>query len=257
MAFPIFPPSQQPIRRSPVIMLIQSNAKYQPQDSQKHLDTIIEKRKAQLPALLAVHKEISNYMSALGELANDDLVSYDESINSLSTNLGAMKNKDGNQVIKNEQIDAFVALGKILSKAATDAYRQKEITILIQSSNRDFQILINTLKEYIQIGYIESLINEEKAAEKYYQDVIRTAEHNPPQQAAIELVRDKLIERADAIKAKKEAAESYLKILEKIAKGHQLLYDKSSDVSSQKLLAAINGYRIDISNLYSAVNSLR
>lgn len=236
---------------------VERQKRYQDEKQFVKLDKIIKEREAQRPALLAIHKEVSNYMSALGKLASDEIIIYDKSLDGMSEKIGTIKDKDGNQVFKKEQIDAFGALSKLLSKAATDAYRQTKLKEIIKSSNKDFQIVIATLKQYIEIGYIESLANEKVAVEKYYNTVIKTAKYNPPQQAAIELVLDKFIERKDAIDTKKKAAESYIKILNKIAEGHQLLYDKRADISSEELLATIEGYGKDISTLYKAVKELK
>lgn len=196
-------------------------------------------------------------MSALGELASDDIISYDKSLDGMSEKIGTIKDKDGNQVFKKDQIAAVGALSKLLFKAARDAYRQAQLKEIIESSNNDFQIVIAALKQYIAIGYIESLNNEKVAVDKYYTTVIETAKRNPPQQAAIELVLDKFIERKDAIDTKMKAAESYIKILNKIGEGHQFLYNKRADISSEQLLATINAYGKDISTLYNAVKELK
>jgi hypothetical protein len=224
---------------------VERQKRYQDESQAGKLDEIRKEREAQRPALLAMHKSVSTYMSALGELASDEIISYDKSLDDMSDKIGTIKDKHGNQVFKKEQIDALGALSKLLSKAATDAYRQNKLKEIIASSNKDFQIVITTLKQYIEIGYIGSLDNEKVAVEKYYNTVIATAKHNPPQQAAVELVLDKFIERKDAIDTKNKAAESYIKILNKISEGHQLLYDRRADISSEQLLATIKGYGKD------------
>lgn len=239
------------------IKTVERQKRYQDASQHSKLDEIIKEREAQQSVLLAVHKEVSDYISTLGELASDEIISYDKSLDEMSKKMEIIKDKDGKPVFEKAQIDAFGALSKLLAKAATDAYRQNKLQKIIESSNKDFQIIIAILKKYIEIGYIESLKNERGAVEKYYDTIIMTAKMNPPQDAAIELVMDKFIERKDAIDTKKKAAESYLKILNKIGEGHQLLYDKRNEISSEQLLSTIKGYGKDISNLYKSMKELK
>ncbi len=236
---------------------IERQKRYQSEGQHAFLDEIIKERNAQRPALLAIHKELCDYMNALGNLAADELVDYDSSLGDLAEEIKGIKDKNGNPAFKKEQIDAFGAVSKLLAKAATDAFRQKELKEIIELSNKDLQIVIDTLKQFIGTGYIESLNNEKVAIDKYYRTVISTAEHQPPQQAAIELVKDRFYKKRDAIETRKKAAESYIRILTKIANAHQLLYDKRNEFSSGRLRAAINTYGSDISNLYNAVRALK
>lgn len=236
---------------------IERQKRYQSEGQLAHLDEIIKERNAQRPGLLAIHKELCDYMNAVGNLAADELVVFDSSLNELAKEIKGIKDKSGDPAFNKEQVGAFGAISKLLAKAATDAYRQKKLKEIIGSSNKDFQIVIGTLGQFIETGYLESLANERTAVEKYYRTVISTAEHQPPQQAAIELVKERFYERKDAIDAREKAAVTYLKILTKIAKGHQLLFDGRNKLSSDQLLATIHSYGNDISNLYSAVITLR
>lgn len=236
---------------------IERQKRYQSEGQLARLEAIIKERNAQRPGLLAIHKELCDYMNALGHLAADELVVFDESLNELAKEIKGIKDQSGYPAFKKESVDAFGALSRLLAKAATDAYRQKKLKDIIGSSNKDFQIVIGTLGEFFEIGYLESLAAERVAVEKYYRTVISTAEHQPPQQAAVELVKEIFYERKDAIDAKEKGAVTYLKILTKIAKGHQLLFDGRNKLSSDQLLATVRSYGNDISNLYSAVIALR
>ncbi|MFH0771540.1 MAG: hypothetical protein V1933_02850 [Candidatus Omnitrophota bacterium] len=226
-------------------------------EEKEKLDKIIERRKAQLSGLLAIHKEVSDYMSALGQLASDEIISYDKSLDEMHKKMEKIKDENGKPIFEKKDMDAFGALSKLLAKAATDAYRQNKLKEIIGLANNDFQELITALKKCVEGGYIESLKNEEEAVKKYYGKILKTAENNPPQDAAIELLRDRFVEKKDAVDAKINAAESYVKILDKIGKGHQLLYDDRNDISSRLLLSNIKGYSKDISNLYKSVKEIR
>lgn len=225
-------------------------------EEKEKLDNIIERRKAQLSGLLAIHKGVSDYMSALGELASDEVISYDKSLDLMSKEMEKIKDENGKPVFEKKEIDAFGALSKLLAKAATDAYRQNKLKEIIESANDDFQELITALTKCVEEGYVESLNNEKEAVKKYYEKILKTAENNPPQDAAIELLRERYIEKKDAVEAKIAAAESYVKILNKIGEGHQLLYNDRDRISSKGLLLTIKGYSKDISSLYKSMKEL-
>jgi len=238
------------------VKTVERDKRYEDKKQQKALNEIIERRKAQQVGLLAMHKLVSDYMSTLGELASDEVISYDQSLDGMAKAIGNIKDKDGKQVVAKENIDSVDALCKLLTKAFTDSYRQNRLKEIISSSNKDFQIVIAGLKEYIEVGYIGSLETERTAAKEYYEGVISVAESHPPQQAAIVLLQDKLNGINDAIDAKKQAAELYMEILDKIAKGHQFLYDKRDKITSRQLLSTISGYGNDIANLYVSISNL-
>jgi hypothetical protein len=229
--------------------------RYQQEDQQKNLDTIIKEREAQRPVLLAIHKEISAYMNALAKLSSDNIISYDNSLDEMSKKMETIKDENGKQLFKKDEVDAYGGLAKLLAKAATDSSRQKGLKKIIESSNKDFQIIIALLKKSIEIGYVQSLKDEKVAVNKYYENIMETAKLNPDQQAGIKLLS---IEKQNAIDTKRKTAESYVKILNKIGEGHQLLYDKRSEIkSSKQLRVAMKVYEKDISTLYKAVKELK
>ncbi|MGD0627196.1 MAG: hypothetical protein ABSB32_21150 [Thermodesulfobacteriota bacterium] len=234
---------------------IERQKSYQPEDQQENLEPIIKEREAQRDVWLAIHKEISAYMTALAKLSSDHIISYDNSLGEMSRKMETIKDENGKQFFKKEEVDAFGGLARLLAKAATDSYREKELKEIIESSNKDFQVIIALLKRFMEMGYVESLKNEKVAVKKYYEDLIEAAKLNPDQQAAIEFLS---IDRQGAIDKKRKAAESYVKILNKIGEGHQLLYDKRSQIeSSKKLMVTMKVYEKDISALFGAVKKMK
>lgn len=230
---------------------IERQKRYQEEKYHAKLDELSKKRKEQEPALLGLHMGVEEYMSALGALASDELVSYNKSLDSFADGIKTTR------LIKDNEADAFAALTKLIAKAATDAYRQKKLKQLIGDSNKDFQIVIGAMKELVGRAFIESLDNEEISAEKYYKEIIKIAEAAPPQQASIELVRDKWLQKKDEIEAKKQACNLYVETLSKIGEGHLLLFDKRDQLSSKQLLDTINSYGKDVSKLYNKIKDLK
>lgn len=224
---------------------------YQPESQHAHLENIIQMRKAQQPALLGLHKGISEYMSALGALASDETVSYDKSLDSLAGDIKKTK------IIKDNEADAFISLTKFISKAATDLYRQKKLKQLISESNNDFQLVIAAMSGIVGTDLVSSLANESVAVDKYYKNIVTIAANAPPQQAAVELVNDKWKERQNELEAKKQACTLYAKTLEKIGKGHQLLFDNKDKLPSKQLLDSIKSYGKEVSAIYKQIKELK
>ena len=237
------------------VRTIERQKTFQQEDQQGNLDTIIKEREAQRDVLLAIHKEISAYLTALAKLSSDNIISYDHSLDEVSRKMETIKDEDGEQFFKKEEVDAFGGLARLLAKVSTDSYREKELKEIIESSNKDFQVIIALLKRFMEIDYDGSLKNEKVAVKMYYKDLIENARLNPDQQAGIELLST---DRQNTIDRKRKAAESYVKILSKIGEGHQLLYDKRSQIeSSRKLKVTIEGYEKEISGLFKAVKEMK
>lgn len=230
---------------------IERQKRYQEEKHHAQLDKEFQKRKEQQPALLGLHKGVKEYMSALGALASDELVSYDKSLDSLAGDIKKTK------LIDEAKADAFAALTKLITKAATDMYRQRKLKQLIADSNRDFQIVIGAMSDIVGQDFVSSLDNESVAVDKYYKEIVTIADKAPPQQAAVELVKETWREKKDELEAKKQACGLYVKTLKKIGEGHQLLFDNQDKLSSKQLLDSINSYSKDVSELYKKIKDLK
>lgn len=238
----------------------------------------------QIKALIDIQKVIAEYMDALGELAADELVSYDKSIDSLTEGLKATKALD------DAEIQAFGAITKLLARAMTDAYRQKKLNQVITEANAPLQTLISAqirfVKIYIKVldvekGAIDSyyggviisavqgnllkskgvdnsvLEKKMKALDSHYGDIIIGEINDPTQQGILILVRDNMQEKMDTISKKQETARHYIEVLKTIGEGHQKLFDGRYKLTSPELLADIKGYSKYITDMTNAIKALK
>jgi protoporphyrinogen oxidase len=229
---------------------IEREKRYQEEKFHKDLDEKIKKRKEQQPALLGLHKGVEEYMKAIGALAADELVSYDKSIDSIAEDVKKTK------LVEDKVTDAFSAIIKIITKAATDAYRQRELNRIISESNKDLQIVLTAMINIVELDFVSSLENEKVAIEKFYKEIVIVSEKAPPQQASIQLLRETWQKKQDEIETKEQSCIVYSRTLKKIAEGHQLLFDNRDKLSSRQVLDLINNYSNDISNLLKSVTNL-
>ncbi|MCR4289673.1 MAG: hypothetical protein NUV86_05365 [Candidatus Scalindua sp.] len=230
---------------------IERQKRYQEEKYHAQLDKEFQRRKAQQPALLALHKGVEEYMSALGALASDELISYDKSVDSLAGEIKKAK------LIDDTKADAFASLTKLIAKAATDSYRQRKLKQLIGDSNKDFQTVIGAMSDIVGQGFVSSLDNEEVAVDKYYKEIVTIADKAPPQQAAVELVKEKWRGKKDEVEAKKQACSIYVKTLKTIGQGHQLLFDNKDKLSTKQVLDSINSYGKEVSDLYKKIKDIK
>jgi hypothetical protein len=231
---------------------IERQKRFQDQSRHADLDRIIKDRKQQQDALLGLHRGVQEYMTAIGALAADELVSYDSALDSFSKNLKSAKVPH----LDDKSVDAFSALIKLIAKAASDAYRQKQLNLIIGDSNTDFQTLISSMSDIVGLDYISSLEDEEAAVDKFYQKIIVISDNAPPQQASIQLLKESWQAKKDAIVVKKQSCALYAKSLKKIGEGHQLLYQNREKLTAKQFLDTLYGYRKEVEALNKEIQNI-
>lgn len=236
--------------REDYVQSLERQKRYQGRAQLEELDRLAAERKKQQPGLAALQQGVEGYLKAVGALAADDVIVYDSSLDALATSL------TGANWVSASQVQAGASLAKLLAKAATDAYRQRQLKRLIAEANADFQIVVEALAGIAERDFVGSLENEGVAADKYYRAILAEAEHAPPQQAAIALVRERWQEKQDALAAKQAACRAYAQALRKIGAAHQLLYDQRHHLSARQLHAAIARYAGDIQTLRAKFQAL-
>lgn len=220
--------------------------RFQPSDQYKRLDQMSRDRAAQKDRLLLRHSLIEEYMDALGQLAADELVTYDKEIDALG------KAVADNKFAGENDAGAFASISKILFRAAADGWRQKKLRELITGSNSSFQEVIGALKRIVDQGFAGDVENEKAAMQNYYQTLIRSSKDRAGI-AALEEWRDT---RLAEVGARGRAISNYSEVLSKIASGHQELYNKRDDLDNKELLRQMSRYAKDLRKLFDTIKSL-
>lgn len=223
---------------------------FQPAGMGERLDKMAAEREAQRPELLALHTLISEYMDSLGQLAADDLVVFDSEIDLLGKELADRK------ILSSRQGDAYAEIARLLTTMAADRWRKRQLKKLIEKSNADFQIVTGALKDIVRKDFRRSIENEEIAAAKYYDGKIAEAKATPPQQAGIAALEELRDKRVAGIHSKIEAVDAYTEILEKIAQGHQTLYDQRNALSRKDLIQEVKRDSKTLRKLYKKLREL-
>lgn len=225
-------------------------------DSQITMDGIRERSQetcadytALASRLVAANKILMAYLKALERLADDKLVVYDKRIDDFAEAL------DEADMFDAEKIEAARGLATVLTNAVAGEWRRKEMKKALEEANPDVQALAGVLRDVIEMDYARLLDVEGEAAKHYYLGQIR--EHGQAEPLAATLVLDKWREEDAAVGDRRSAAVAAVKILDKVARGHQKLYDNRDDLSSKQIRELLVEYTLILEELVEDITIFR
>ena len=219
--------------------------RFQPAAQNDRLDQMTRQRAAQKDRLLLRHALIAEYMNALGKLAADEVVDFDNGIEGLER--AVVENKFVNE----KDADAFTSVSSILLRATADSWRKKELQKLITDSNGPFQEVVGALKRIVGQEFSGDMENEKLAMRNYYETLI----HSSSDKAGIAALQEWKDTRLTEADVRAQSDSNYAQVLSKIALGHQQLYDKRDDLGSQELIRQLKQYSNDLRQLVNAIKS--
>lgn len=225
--------------------------RYRPQSDYDSLTSRYERRKAQRKDLMALHTVLSDYMGALATLTSDDLVNYEKDLKGLGTAL------QGGQFIDADQAAAFNDLARIISRAATDAYRQRQVSKVLQEANPHVLVITTALADITGETLIEDIANERVEIDRYYRPVLGTAGSPTPINSPALVATDQ--ERKDRyaeLDARAEAAKQYASVVTAIGKAHHKLTLNASKLSAAEALGIAAAYAEDIDRAKQTIDKL-
>ena len=208
------------------------------------------------PMATNLNKVLVDYMKALGDLAADELTSYDKDFDQLNKSIVKTK------FFKESEVTAGTMLAKFLSNIFTEAFRRKKLKEAIETQNGNVKILTSALGKYVTDNYITALKDEQRALNVFYGDAI-IANRNRDSAISTFLDRNKatsdplavisIKQMWDAELAKLQdrinAAEAYGKIMDNFREGHQKLYDSRNNLNSKDVQKMALSYANTIEEL--------
>jgi hypothetical protein len=220
--------------------------RYEPNNAD--LQQMQEEAKGNQKDLLALQQVVVDYMAAIGCLAGEQKGGVSAGskavVNSMVTT----------RLIPPSDKDAAASLADLLAGLVTQGYQESQLRSIIEKSNGPFQSLIRTLKKFVGTEYPARLDAEEsRLRQTLYEDIADNNQLGADQRPAKTLASILYSERSVDLEAKKANAKAYLPILEKIAAGHQALYDGRDRLNAKELVAQLKGYTDDIKTLYNRV----
>lgn len=207
---------------------LERRKQYQPRKFHSELEAQRLRREAQRASLDVLQQTVADYMQGLGDLAAGEVRTYDKSLEDLSDRLNKVT------LLSNDEKDAVGALSTLLARTVTAAYREHEIRKLIRDGNQPLQEVIGATRKIVVKGMVADLQVESALVGRYYDNFI-FAPNNPQEPIAMALANEAKAEALDRVDNRLRAARSYDVILEKIAQGHQYLFDHRDSLGDEEL----------------------
>ncbi|ODT70089.1 MAG: hypothetical protein ABS69_15570 [Nitrosomonadales bacterium SCN 54-20] len=178
-------------------------------------------------------------MQGLANLASGNTHTYDKSLKELSTNLSRAT------LLTSEEKEAVGAISTLLARAVTAGYRLHELRKLVRDANQPLQHVIQAMRKIVEKGMIADLQVEAVLLGRYY-DNFMYAPGNPMEPVAMALAREARTESLGRVNNRIMSAQSYIAVLDKIAGGHQYLYEYREKIGSNELDEQFKPYVADL-----------
>lgn len=175
------------------------------------------------PGLLAINQVLESYIFALGSLASDKAVVFDDEFQNLNR---AVETLPG---VKPQQVSAVTSIINFLVSAGVDNYRREELAKVIAKSNKDLQTTLDTQKSIFNDDYKRLLLIESDTIDGFYREKMLQLHDNPEK---LLFIRNQWQEEKSLVSQKLTATNDYLQILEQLGKAHQKLYDNRNRLDS-------------------------
>lgn len=185
-------------------------------------------RAEQAKALEAQLALIADYMSALAALSADGATDYSKDVGALTKSL-----KDTGQVSSNT-LGAVGKLATTLLNAATKVWQKNKVGELIEQANAPLQeILREELRLIVDQDFRRDLSRESLLLDTYFEPLLRFGGGSEPANAALQ---EWFLLRQSENARRVAALDSYLVVLDKIAEGHQKLFDERNKLDAVTLV---------------------
>lgn len=209
-------------------------------------DKVLRAQRAQ--ELQRVLESVEIYMNALGNLASDKVVDTNQSMQDLKSRL------DASGAIDPALSKPASEIASLVVKMINDGYRQRNLREAINAGNPKIQAINRSLAKLMERGFMLDLRAEQTAVSDYYDywhDV--ALEHH--ELAAAELIRVQKQETLARYDEKKRALLAYRDVFNKIAAGHQVLFDNQRHLDNKALLKTMRNYAQEIRNVAKTMKS--
>jgi hypothetical protein len=220
----------------------------------------VKARNAQVAQIDALHAVLVNYMQSLGALANDGLVQTSTDAKDVTDGLTALSKANASLGLTSGMITGVGKIITLLGDAATEIYRQQQLTTIIGKSEGPFQQLVAAEKAIVTEGVIKELqlvkertehgelaevthalkVNAEAEANKSkYPKMGDTGVTalNPKLQrsgaadiASLYLLRQAVTSNLSVLDSEIKAATAYATALDKISSAHTVLYNNRKNL---------------------------
>jgi len=222
----------------------------------------VETRNIQVAQIDALHAVLVEYMKSLGALANNSLVQTSTDTKFVTDGLTALSKAKPSIGLTNDMITGVGSICTFLGDAATAAYRQKELSSIIEKSEAPFQQLVAVEKIIVKEVVIKELnnvknrtralavvthalnLNAEEESRKYPVPNEgdtgvkgldpRLRGSGAADIASLYLLKKEIFSDLATLDLQIKAATDYVAALDKISSAHTVLYNNRKNVLTVK-----------------------
>jgi hypothetical protein len=200
-------------------------------------------RAAQREGLLALHRALSDYMTALGDLADDSVVSVS------TASLAEAAQKAG--LFDAAMRPKVEALGNVVARAATAGWQQRELGRVIEAGNAPVQDITARLIAFANAQGDDDA-QERLAIRTAYGRILENPRSDP---AARRLVFERREERLAELDGRAATRDVFIAAMRKIAEGHQALNDGRDRLSTREVQRQIRAVNNDLRTIARALQA--
>lgn len=190
------------------------------------------------PQLQAALQVLTNYLQALQQLASDDVVNFDPSVENAFTKVQAVGHWQGTSA------DAAQALAKFLAKAAAGNYRRRQLQADLIAADKDVATLTEALAAVVRTDYTLLLDRERDSTRDRYRLAARGDSSKNP--AIAILLQDRWQQQQDEIAARRQKSLQAAAALDEIRSGHQALAAHASEWSEAGLRRSLQNHTLTL-----------
>ncbi|MCW5782950.1 MAG: hypothetical protein KIT39_06540 [Nitrospirales bacterium] len=220
--------------------------RYQPPSRHAHLDAMAQDRATQKTSLLLRQSIIETYMQSLGRLAADEVVDNTQELAQLSAALESQTSTTP------KEAEAFKKIAGVVTTVAVKRWRQGQLQTLIEQANSPIQQVLESLHHIVSDGFGGDLQTEEAAIQNYYMTLTMESQ-DPAGKAALAEWKDL---RMSQVHERSEAVNTYGKVLDQIADGHQRLFDQRQNLTKKEVLQQVEKSVKDLRSLLETIKKL-
>lgn len=228
------------------IEALERRKQYQPEKFHAELEAQKMRRGAQRASLDLLQQTVADYMQGLGGLATGNIRRYDKSLKDLSSNLNKAT------LLDNNEKEAVAALSTILARTVTATYRLHELKKIVREGNQPLQDVIDASRRIVKKGMIGDMQVESTLVHRYY-DNFMFAPDSPAEPVAMALAKEAKAEALRRVDIRIQSAQGYDDVLEKIAQGHQYLYDHGDMIGNDELDRQLRRYTGELGAAYKSL----
>jgi hypothetical protein len=179
---------------------------------------------------------LNAYGVALEALASDELVDYAADVNAVTEKLKGA----GIKGLDAAQVDAVGGLAKLLAKAATSAYQQKQTARFIQESNDAVVKVADGLAAMIELNYVQAIDMEIAAWVDGYRLAEKTSRDRNP--LDWNLYSKSQWEQRAILERRMRAARDLAQNIKRIGATHTELNQDASELTGPEVIASVRSF---------------